>query len=61
MGLKDMLEKAIKVSAEIKFNVVILEQCTDYSVEKEMNYLELGTYLVSNGHNIASVVINLRD
>ena len=62
MGLKDMIQKAVNIGSESKFNVVILPN--DYNGEEkgtEMNYIQLGTYLVSNEQNIESVIINLRD
>ena len=61
MGLKDMLEKAVKVSADIKFMVQF--NLNGYMKEEatEMNYLELGTYLVSNAQKIDYVIICLGD
>ena len=56
MGLKDMLEKAVKVSAGIKFFV----QINDEEI-REVSYIELGTYLVSNANDIEKVHIKMRD
>ena len=62
MGFKDLLMNAVSAGSNAKFNVVILPN--DYNGEEkgtEMNYIQLGTYLVSNEQNIESVIINLRD
>ena len=58
--MKEMLEKAVQMGSVAKFNVVF-----DYNSEqeaKEMSYIELGMYLVSNEKNIDEVhILLLRD
>ena len=60
MGFKDLLMNAVSAGSNAKFDVVILGEEIS-GEEKEMNYIELGTYLVSNEQKIESVIINLRD
>ena len=56
MGLKDMIQNAVNIGSESKFYVQIGD-----NEPEELNYIQLGTYLVSNTQNIESVKINLRD
>ena len=64
-GFKDLLMNAVSAGSKAKFNVVILGNDSDGDEQvkeaKELNYIELGTYLVSNEQNIERVRINLRD
>ena len=56
MGFKDMIQNAVNIGSETKFEVRI--GSGDIT---EMNYIQLGTYLVSNAQKIDFVKIVLRD
>jgi len=62
MGFKDMIVNAVNLGSESKFNVVVLPNGFDGEEGSvEMNYIQLGTYLVSNEQNIESVIISLKE
>ena len=55
--LKDMIVKAVSIGAEVKFSVQVNSEET-----REVSYIELGTFLVTNVDKIERVHINiLRD
>jgi len=56
MGFKDIIQDAINIGSESKFIVQI-----DDNESNELNYIQLGAYLVSNAENIESVKIILKN
>lgn len=56
MGFKDMIQNAVNIGSESKFMVQI-----SFEEYQEMNYIQLGTYLVSNAQNIERVDIILKE
>lgn len=56
MGFKDMIQNAVNIGSESKFSVQIGD-----NEPSELNYIQLGTYLVSNVQDIESIKIILRD
>lgn len=56
MGFKDIIQGAVNLASESKFIVQI-----GGNEPTELNYIQLGTYLVSNAQDIESVKIILRD
>ena len=53
--MKEMIEKAVQMGSVAKFRVSI-----GFEI-REMNYIELGTYLVTNEQKIDEVNIILKD
>jgi len=51
MSLKDLLSNAVKIAVDTTFNVIINDEL------KEMSYLELGTFLVSNSNEIERIEV----
>ena len=56
MGFNDLLKDAFNVGNETKFIVYLGNE-----EAKEMNYIELGIFLVGNAFNVESVKINLKE
>lgn len=52
---KDILGNALKISTDLKYNVII-----DNELE-EMTYMELGLFLTTNSARIDKIEITLRD
>jgi len=55
MDINELLGKAINISLEIKFNVIIND------ILKELNYMELGLFLNTNNENIDKIEITLKE
>ena len=53
--INDMLQTAIKIGTNVKYNVVI-----DGIIE-QMTYIQLGTYLISNADSIKEIEIKLKE
>jgi len=56
MEFKDIIQKAINIGSESKFIVQI-----DDNEPEELNYIQLGTYLVSNAEIIEIIKITEKD
>ena len=56
MGFKEVIQNAINIGSESKFYVQIGNDEID-----ELNYIQLGSYLVSNVENIKFVKIVIKD
>ena len=56
MGIKEMLEKAVQMGSVAKFQVQV-----NAEEIREVSYIELGTFLVTNVPNIERIYIKMRD
>ena len=55
MSFKEILEKAVNMGTEIKYIVYINNE-----EPQKLNYIQLGTFLVSKGENIKNIKITTK-